>query len=98
MSKKIYGVIDGIILILLGIYIFTLILQGRYAYYLNPDFLWVTFTSGVFLFILGVFNLFYPSDGSPQHVRIFIYLIILAMCFFVPTKVINESNVMQAPF
>ena len=97
MMKKIVGIIEGLVFLLLGVYIFMLILSGKYMYYLNPKFIWLTSISGACFIILGLFNLFNPS-GRLNKIEIFVYIIFIVLCFIVPVKILSESNLLQSPF
>jgi uncharacterized repeat protein (TIGR03943 family) len=85
------GKFEGFILIVLGIYIFSLIVTGGYAYYLNPKFVWLTGLAGVFLLILGGFH-FISSTNIIRTSRIAIFSILMTLCIFVPTTVVGTGS------
>ncbi len=95
--RSIVSILEGIVLITIGILIFLMMLQLEYAYYMNLKFIWLTFLSSIFLLILGVFNLFYPSRFRKLF-NLYLFLLLLLLWIVVPIKVIDESSLFQSPF
>ncbi len=76
MKDKIGGVIEGLILLVLGCYMGFLVFSGNYWYYLNPKFMWLTAATGFMLIITGTAALLNPKQRLSLW-RIFIFLIFI---------------------
>jgi hypothetical protein len=73
---KIGGVIEGLILLVIGAYAGVLVLFGDYWRFLNPKFKWLTGLTAAMLMLVGAIAVFRPNK-RPSLCRIVIFLILL---------------------
>jgi uncharacterized repeat protein (TIGR03943 family) len=76
MMNKIGGIIEGLILVAIGIYAGLLVLYGDYWQYLNPKFKWLTGATAAMLVLVGSVAVFKPNE-RPRASRIIVFLILL---------------------
>jgi uncharacterized repeat protein (TIGR03943 family) len=74
--KKIGGVLEGLILLVIGGYAGLLVLFGDYWRFLNPKFKWLTAATAVVLIVVGVMAALHPNK-RPRLSRIIIFLLLL---------------------
>lgn len=78
--KKIGGILEGLILLSIGVYAALLVFFGDYWRFLNPKFKWLTAVAAVILLGLGGVASVYPNK-RPKLSRIIIFLIMLRVIF-----------------
>jgi hypothetical protein len=84
--KKIGGVLEGLILLSIGIYAGLLVFFGNYWRFLNPKFKWLTAATAVALIIVGAVAACHPAK-QPKLSRIIIFLIMLRVLFVAPSGI-----------
>ncbi len=92
-----YDRLPGLLLVSLALYIGQLIHSGKYSYYINPTYSWLSGVSGVLLLILGLFSLKYPV----KHVRVWtilLFAIVILFCLFGPARIVTSEELLQSPF
>jgi hypothetical protein len=78
--KKISGVLEGLILLAIGIYAVLLVFFGDYWRFLNPKFKWLTAAAALILMVVGAVATLHP-DKRPKLSRIIIFLVLLRVLF-----------------
>lgn len=84
--KKIGGVLEGLILFVIGCYAGLLACFGKYWRFLNPKFKWLTAATALTLIIVGVSVMFNP-DKRPKLSRIIIFLLLLRVFSLAPAGI-----------
>jgi DUF1980 C-terminal domain len=84
--KKIGGVLEGLILLAIGLYASLLVFFGDYWRFLNPKFKWLTALAAIALMVLGVTATRYPTK-RPKLFRIVIFLILLRVIAVAPSGI-----------
>jgi uncharacterized repeat protein (TIGR03943 family) len=84
--KKAGGVLEGLILLAIGIYAFLLVFFGNYWRFLNPKFKWLTAATALVLMVVGVASLLHP-DKEPKLSRIIIFLLLLRLFWVAPAAI-----------
>ena len=74
--KKVAGIIEGLILLVIGAYAVLLILSGNYWRFLNPKFTWLTAVTAIVLMLIGITAALKPNN-KPSLARISIFLVLL---------------------
>jgi len=72
--KKICGVIEGLIVTVIGLYMGLLVLFGDYWRFLNPKFKWLTGATAVILIVIGSVATIVPNK-RPSYSRIIVFLL-----------------------
>ena len=88
--KKIGGVLEGLILLAIGVYAGLLVFFGDYWRFLNPKFKWLTAAAALILIVVGAVATLHP-DKRPKLSRIIIFLVLLRI-FFVVNSGISFSG------
>lgn len=70
--KKIGGLIEGLIVLVLGLAMCALVKADNYWMYLHPKFKWLTLTAGIVLILAGAITVLYNT--RPSLIRISIFL------------------------
>jgi uncharacterized repeat protein (TIGR03943 family) len=70
--KKIGGLIEGLIVLVLGLAMCALVKADNYWMYLHPKFKWLTLTAGIVLILAGAITVLY--NRRPSLIRISIFL------------------------
>jgi uncharacterized repeat protein (TIGR03943 family) len=70
--SKLGGLIEGCIVVFLGVAMSALVRADNYWLYLHPKFKWLTLTAGIMLVVVGVIALWY--NRKPNLFRIVIFL------------------------
>ena len=78
--KRIGGVLEGLILLVVGAYAGLLALYGDYWRYLNPRFKWLTGLTAAMLILIGVVATFKPRK-RPSLSGIVLFLVLLRILF-----------------
>ena len=84
--KKIGGVLEGLILLAIGLYASLLVFFGDYWRFLNPKFKWLTALSAIALMVLGAVVTCHPAK-RPKLSRIIIFLILLRVFCVAPSGI-----------
>ena len=84
--KKIGGVLEGLILLAIGLYAILLVFFGDYWRFLNPKFKWLTAFAAIALMVLGVIAVRHPTK-RPKLSRIIIFLILLRVITVAPSGI-----------
>jgi hypothetical protein len=100
MMRKIGGIIEGLILLVIGAYAGLLVVYGDYWRYLNPRFKWLTGLTAAMLILVATIAIF-KTNKRGNYFRICIFLIFLGIIFWgnsgrpvspkADTKVLLES-------
>lgn len=77
--KKFGGVVEAIILCVLGGYAGSLVFSRNYWFYLNPKFKWLTAATAVMLMVTGTVALLHPNR-RPSFSRIAVFLLFIGVC------------------
>ncbi len=78
--KRTGAVLEGLILLAIGLYAGLLVFFGDYWRFLNPKFKWLTATTAILLILVGVVATARPSQ-RPKLSRIIIFLLLLRVFF-----------------
>jgi hypothetical protein len=78
--KKIAGVVEGLILTVIGAYAGLLVLFGDYWRFLNPKFQWLTGVTAAMLIVVGTIATLNPNK-RPSFSRILVFLVLLRIMF-----------------
>ena len=73
IGEKIGGIVEGLILLLLGLYVGLFVTVGDYWRYMNPKFKWLTGTAGVVLILVGLMATVRPNREA-RLFRVFVFL------------------------
>jgi uncharacterized repeat protein (TIGR03943 family) len=87
--KKIGGVLEGLILLIIGAYAGLLVLYGDYWRFLNPKFKWLTAATAIMLIVVGATATLHPNK-RPRLSRIIVFLLLL--------RVFSIANAGISPF
>jgi uncharacterized surface protein with fasciclin (FAS1) repeats len=97
MIKRIYGLFEAAILVLLGVAILWFALSAHYGLLMNVKFRWLTVTGAVLLLVMGLFAL-----GGVQKrtgLNVFIFVLMLLVTFlgkpYLPNA--NSMNLLEPP-
>jgi hypothetical protein len=96
MTKKIGGVIDGVLLLAVGIAIGWFVISGEYWQLLNPRFKWVTGASALMLMIVGMAQLRYPSKPL-KATRMIILTALLGLLFLKDSSMVTTLAMGDQP-
>ena len=78
MKEILSGVFDGLILLAIGSFACFLILSGRYSYYINPRFEWLTGLTAISFIVTGIITIF-EQERSISLSRMATYTIFIAV-------------------
>lgn len=78
MKEKLGGIFDGLILLAIGGFVSFLILTGKYWYYLNPKFEWLTGLTAAMFIVTGAITVI-KSKRSLSISRIAVFLVLIAV-------------------
>lgn len=100
MMRRIGGIIEGLILLVIGAYAGLLVVYGEYWRYLNPRFKWLTGLTAAMMILIGIVAIV-KTNKRGNYFRIGIFLIFLGIIFWgssgrlvsqkADTKVLSES-------
>ncbi len=88
--KKILSILGSISLLILGGFIFFLIISGFYSHLLNPVFTWLTGSCGALLIIMGFVTIFRNFEIKLSAIIIIFVFIIL--CLVSPALKLHAGN------
>ncbi len=79
--RRIGGIIEGLILLVIGAYAGLMVVYGDYWRYLNPKFKWLTGLTAAMMILIGTIAIF-KTNKRPSYFRICIFLIFLGIIFW----------------
>ncbi len=78
LLRRFGGILEGLIITVIGLYMGLLVLFGDYWRYMNPRFKWLTGTTAALLFLMGTIAAFFPTR-QPKLSRIVIFLLFVRL-------------------
>ena len=81
MTRRIGGIIEGLILLVTGAYAGLLVVDGDYWRYLNPRFKWLTGLTAAMLMVIGSIAIF-KANKRASYFWICIFVIFLGIIFW----------------